>query len=174
MLVQSNPQLHEHKVTKFIFANFKHPTCVCFYLDFFVSMSRKITPLSTLLTNFSWIWCALSSLMDSAWLAIASCMVLMHGSVVLSRLQGMMGGYGPMMPMQGPHEGMVGMGSMPLHHMGVPALHHHLQPGMPGFPGMPYPGKDTPYHFPPSHAHAVASCLPLTRWRGYLYHRLRY
>ncbi|XP_061114170.1 polybromo 1, like isoform X3 [Conger conger] len=53
---------------------------------------------------------------------------------------GMMGGYGPpMMPMQGPHEG-IGMGSMPLHHMGVPALHHHLQPGMPGFPGMPYPG----------------------------------
>ncbi|XP_064154840.1 protein polybromo-1-like isoform X1 [Anguilla rostrata] len=59
----------------------------------------------------------------------------------MTPVSGMMGGYGPpMMPMQGPHEGMVGMGSMPPHHMGVPVLPHHLQPGMPGFPGMPYPG----------------------------------
>ncbi|XP_048874224.1 protein polybromo-1 isoform X3 [Brienomyrus brachyistius] len=54
---------------------------------------------------------------------------------------GMMGGYGPpIMPMQGPLEGMVGMGNMPPHHMGVPAMPHHPPPGMPGFPGMPNPG----------------------------------
>ncbi|KAJ8378965.1 hypothetical protein AAFF_G00232590 [Aldrovandia affinis] len=56
-------------------------------------------------------------------------------------VSGMMGPYGPpVMPMQGPLEGMVGMGSMPPHHMGLPAFPHHLQPGMSGFPGMPYPG----------------------------------
>ncbi|KAI1892708.1 hypothetical protein AGOR_G00136330 [Albula goreensis] len=59
----------------------------------------------------------------------------------MTPVSGMMGAYGPpIMPMQGPLEGMAGMGSMPPHHMGVPAMPHHLQPGMPGFPGMPYPG----------------------------------
>ncbi|XP_028681002.1 LOW QUALITY PROTEIN: protein polybromo-1 [Erpetoichthys calabaricus] len=54
---------------------------------------------------------------------------------------GMKGGYGPpMLPFQGPVDGMVSMGSMPLHHLGVPPLPHHLPPGMPGIPGIPYPG----------------------------------
>ncbi|XP_066553990.1 protein polybromo-1 isoform X5 [Amia ocellicauda] len=54
---------------------------------------------------------------------------------------GMMGGYGPpMLPLQGPVDGMVNLGSMQPHHMGVPPLPHHLQPGMPGIPGIPYPG----------------------------------
>ncbi|XP_018617666.1 protein polybromo-1-like isoform X1 [Scleropages formosus] len=59
----------------------------------------------------------------------------------MTPVSGMMSGYGPpIMPMQGPLEGMVGMGSMPPHHMGVPAMPHHSPPGVPGFPGMPYPG----------------------------------
>nr|XP_046166009.1 protein polybromo-1-like isoform X2 [Oncorhynchus gorbuscha] len=59
---------------------------------------------------------------------------------------GMMGAYGPPygMPMQGPHEGLLGMGPMPPHHMG-PMPPQHLQPGMPGYhPGMPYPGMMGP------------------------------
>ncbi|XP_041743789.2 polybromo 1, like isoform X4 [Coregonus clupeaformis] len=59
---------------------------------------------------------------------------------------GMMGAYGPpySMPMQGPHEGLLGMGPMPPHHMG-PMPPQHLQPGMPGYhPGMPYPGMMGP------------------------------
>uniref|UniRef100_A0A8C8M1Q8 Protein polybromo-1 n=1 Tax=Oncorhynchus tshawytscha TaxID=74940 RepID=A0A8C8M1Q8_ONCTS len=58
--------------------------------------------------------------------------------------EGMMGAYGPPygMPMQGPYEGLLGMGPMPPHHMGsMPP--QHFQPGMPGYhPGMPHPGKD--------------------------------
>uniref|UniRef100_A0A673YJ11 Protein polybromo-1 n=1 Tax=Salmo trutta TaxID=8032 RepID=A0A673YJ11_SALTR len=60
--------------------------------------------------------------------------------------EGMMGAYGPPygMPMQGPHEGLLGMGPMPPHHMG-PMPPQHLQPGMPGYhPGMPYPGMMGP------------------------------
>ncbi|XP_056606177.1 polybromo 1, like isoform X1 [Triplophysa dalaica] len=56
---------------------------------------------------------------------------------------GMMGNYGsPYMPMQGPPEGMMGMGGTPPHHMGVPLLpsQHYLPPGMAGYPGMPLPG----------------------------------
>uniref|UniRef100_A0A8C2L4U9 Protein polybromo-1 n=1 Tax=Cyprinus carpio TaxID=7962 RepID=A0A8C2L4U9_CYPCA len=56
---------------------------------------------------------------------------------------GMMGNYGPpYMPMQGPSEGMMGMGGTPPHSMGVPQLpsHHYLLPGMAGYPGMPHPG----------------------------------
>ncbi|XP_064161335.1 protein polybromo-1-like isoform X3 [Anguilla rostrata] len=54
---------------------------------------------------------------------------------------GMMGACGlPMLPLQGPVDGIVSMGSMPPHHMGLPALPHHLPPGVSGFPGMPYPG----------------------------------
>lgn len=64
--------------------------------------------------------------------------------------QGMMGAYGhPYMPMQGPHEGLLGMGPMPPHHMAP----HHLPPGMPGYPGMPHPGKDPR----PSHTCSVVS-----------------
>ncbi|KAL0978139.1 hypothetical protein UPYG_G00166640 [Umbra pygmaea] len=54
---------------------------------------------------------------------------------------GMMG-YAPPygMPMQGPYEGLLGMGQMPPHHMG-PMPPQHFQPGMPGYhPGMPHPG----------------------------------
>ncbi|XP_076870387.1 polybromo 1, like isoform X3 [Brachyhypopomus gauderio] len=56
---------------------------------------------------------------------------------------GMMGNYGPpFMPMQGPPEGMMGMGGTSPHPMGVAPLppHHYLPPGMTGYPGMPSPG----------------------------------
>ncbi|KAM6981128.1 polybromo 1, like [Aplochiton taeniatus] len=47
---------------------------------------------------------------------------------------GMMGAYGPpYMPMQGPHEGLLGVG---------PPL--HLPPGMSGYPGMAHPGMMPP------------------------------
>ncbi|XP_055068904.2 polybromo 1, like isoform X2 [Misgurnus anguillicaudatus] len=58
---------------------------------------------------------------------------------------GMMGNYGPpYMPMQGPSEGMMGMGGTPPHLMGVPQLpsQHYLPPGMAGYPGMPHPGMN--------------------------------
>ncbi|XP_015202662.1 protein polybromo-1 isoform X2 [Lepisosteus oculatus] len=46
---------------------------------------------------------------------------------------GMMGGFGPpMLPLQGSVDGMVSMGSMQPHHMGVPPLTHHLPPGVIG------------------------------------------
>lgn len=54
-----------------------------------------------------------------------------------------MGNYGPpFMPMQGPPEGMMGMGGTPPHPMGVPPLppQHYFPPGMAGYPGMPPPG----------------------------------
>uniref|UniRef100_A0A3P8ZCP2 Protein polybromo-1 n=1 Tax=Esox lucius TaxID=8010 RepID=A0A3P8ZCP2_ESOLU len=84
-----------------------------------------------------------------------SCMSLMHGYVVVvlspgpASSKGMMG-YGPTygMPMQGPYEGLLGMGPMPPHHMG-PMPPQHFQPGMPGYhPGMPHTGKD--HNHPPS------------------------
>uniref|UniRef100_W5MX36 Protein polybromo-1 n=1 Tax=Lepisosteus oculatus TaxID=7918 RepID=W5MX36_LEPOC len=54
---------------------------------------------------------------------------------------GMMGGFGPpMLPLQGSVDGMVSMGSMQPHHMGVPPLTHHLPPGMPVIPGIPFSG----------------------------------
>uniref|UniRef100_A0A672N6T1 Protein polybromo-1 n=1 Tax=Sinocyclocheilus grahami TaxID=75366 RepID=A0A672N6T1_SINGR len=56
--------------------------------------------------------------------------------------EGIMGNYGlPYMPMQGPSEGMMGMGGTPPHPMGVPQLpsQHYLLPGMAGYPGMPHP-----------------------------------
>uniref|UniRef100_A0AAY4CCS3 Protein polybromo-1 n=1 Tax=Denticeps clupeoides TaxID=299321 RepID=A0AAY4CCS3_9TELE len=62
--------------------------------------------------------------------------------------EGMMGAYGPpFMPMQGPPEGLMGMGIVPPHPMGVPALSHQQQlpPCMPGYPGMPTPGKEQRY-----------------------------
>uniref|UniRef100_A0A8C6Q7Q7 Protein polybromo-1 n=1 Tax=Nothobranchius furzeri TaxID=105023 RepID=A0A8C6Q7Q7_NOTFU len=56
--------------------------------------------------------------------------------------EGMMGAYGPpYMPMQGPHEGLLSVAPMPPHSGGVPHLPpHHLQQGMPGYPGMPHQG----------------------------------
>uniref|UniRef100_A0A8B9JZJ6 Protein polybromo-1 n=1 Tax=Astyanax mexicanus TaxID=7994 RepID=A0A8B9JZJ6_ASTMX len=62
-------------------------------------------------------------------------------------MPGMMGNYGPpFMPMQGPPEGMMGMGGTPPHPMGVPPLppQHYFPPGMAGYPGMPPPGKNNP------------------------------
>ncbi|XP_047439058.1 polybromo 1, like isoform X1 [Mugil cephalus] len=55
---------------------------------------------------------------------------------------GMMGAYGPpYMPMQGPHEGLLSVAPMPPHPAGGPhLLPHHLQQGMPGYPGMPHQG----------------------------------
>uniref|UniRef100_A0A3P8T0U5 Protein polybromo-1 n=1 Tax=Amphiprion percula TaxID=161767 RepID=A0A3P8T0U5_AMPPE len=56
--------------------------------------------------------------------------------------EGMMGAYGPpYMPMQGPHEGLLSVATMPPHPAGGPHLPpHHLQQGMPGYPGMPHQG----------------------------------
>uniref|UniRef100_A0A673MT31 Protein polybromo-1 n=1 Tax=Sinocyclocheilus rhinocerous TaxID=307959 RepID=A0A673MT31_9TELE len=68
--------------------------------------------------------------------------------------EGMMGNYGPpYMSMQGPSEGMMGMGGTPPHPMGVPQLpsQHYLLPGMAGYPGMPHLGKN-------SDAKAEADC----------------
>lgn len=59
----------------------------------------------------------------------------------------MMGNYGPpFMPMQGPPDGMMGMGGTPPHPMGVTALppQHYFASGMAGYPGMPHPGKKHP------------------------------
>ncbi|XP_029286724.1 polybromo 1, like isoform X3 [Cottoperca gobio] len=55
---------------------------------------------------------------------------------------GMMGAYGtPYMPMQGPHEGLLSVAPMSPHPAGGPFLPlHHLQQGMPGYPGMPHQG----------------------------------
>lgn len=57
--------------------------------------------------------------------------------------KGMMGAYGPpYMSMQGPHEGLLSVAPMPPHPTGGPHLPpHHLQQGMPGYPGMPHQGK---------------------------------
>ncbi|XP_070707764.1 polybromo 1, like isoform X2 [Pempheris klunzingeri] len=59
---------------------------------------------------------------------------------------GMMGAYGPpYMPMQGPHEGLLSVAPMPPHSVGGPHLPpHHLQQGMPGYPGMPHQGMMAP------------------------------
>lgn len=50
------------------------------------------------------------------------------------------------MPMQGPPDGMMGMGGTPPHAMGVPALppQHYFTSGMAGYPGMPPSGKKHP------------------------------
>uniref|UniRef100_A0AAQ4RC94 Polybromo 1, like n=1 Tax=Gasterosteus aculeatus aculeatus TaxID=481459 RepID=A0AAQ4RC94_GASAC len=80
----------------------------------------------------------------------------------------------PYMPMQGPHEGLLSVATMLPHHAGGPLLpHHHLQQGMPGYPGMlhqvyfycffqpgmfspgphappPYPGQGSPSHLQPT------------------------
>ncbi|KAL6112032.1 pbrm1 [Pungitius sinensis] len=59
---------------------------------------------------------------------------------------GMMGAYGqPYMPMQGPHEGLLSVATMLPHHAGGPLLpHHHLQQGVPGYPGMLHQGMMGP------------------------------
>lgn len=57
----------------------------------------------------------------------------------------------PMVPHhQGP-DGMVSIPGMPSHPMGVPILPHHLPPSMPGFPGIPYLGKNGFCASPPYH-----------------------
>ncbi|XP_070815734.1 polybromo 1, like isoform X3 [Chaetodon trifascialis] len=55
---------------------------------------------------------------------------------------GMMGAYGPpYIPMQGPNEGLLSVAPMPPHPAGGPHLPpHHLQQGMPGYPGMLHQG----------------------------------
>ncbi|XP_022602475.1 protein polybromo-1-like isoform X2 [Seriola dumerili] len=60
----------------------------------------------------------------------------------MTPVSGMMGAYGPpYMPMQGPHEGLLSVAPMPPHPAGGPHLPpHHLQQGMPGYPGMPHQG----------------------------------
>ncbi|XP_056129440.1 polybromo 1, like [Lampris incognitus] len=64
----------------------------------------------------------------------------------MTPVSGMMGGYGPpYMPMQGPHEGLLGVAPMPPHSLGGPPLPpHHLQQGIPGYPGIPPPGMMSP------------------------------
>uniref|UniRef100_A0A4W6D6Q9 Protein polybromo-1 n=1 Tax=Lates calcarifer TaxID=8187 RepID=A0A4W6D6Q9_LATCA len=61
----------------------------------------------------------------------------------MTPVSGMMGAYGPpYMSMQGPHEGLLSVATMPPHPAGGPHLPpHHLQQGMPGYPGMPHQGK---------------------------------
>ncbi|KAL7407804.1 hypothetical protein ABVT39_013779 [Epinephelus coioides] len=57
----------------------------------------------------------------------------------MTPVSGMMGAYGPpYMPMQGPHEGLLSVATMSPHPAGMPL--HHLQQGMPGYPGMPHQG----------------------------------
>uniref|UniRef100_UPI0037E8AB68 polybromo 1, like isoform X1 n=1 Tax=Semicossyphus pulcher TaxID=241346 RepID=UPI0037E8AB68 len=62
----------------------------------------------------------------------------------MTPVSGMMRAYGPpYMPMQGPHEGLLSVAPMPP----VGGLHlspHHLQQGMPGYPGMPHQGMMAP------------------------------
>lgn len=97
-----------------------------------------------------------------------------HGSLVLSLLfltQGMMGAYGPpFMPMQGPPpEGMMGMGGVPPHPMGVPmplSHQHQLPAGMPGYPGMPHPGKEQKLPARSSPVTLLSDGLCSPWWRG--------
>lgn len=60
----------------------------------------------------------------------------------MTPVSGMMGAYGPpYMPMQGPHEGLLSVATLPPHPAGGPHLPpHHLLQGMPGYPGMPHQG----------------------------------
>lgn len=85
--------------------------------------------------------------------------------------KGMMGAYGPpYMPMQGPHEGLLSVAPMPPHPTGGPHLPpHHLQQGMPGYPGMPHQGKGRC----PSHTCKVTSSRVSPAGGVYLVHRLR-
>uniref|UniRef100_A0A3Q3G5U8 Protein polybromo-1 n=1 Tax=Labrus bergylta TaxID=56723 RepID=A0A3Q3G5U8_9LABR len=78
--------------------------------------------------------------------------------------EGMMGAYPPYMSMQGPHEGLLSVAPMPPHPAGGPFLSpHHLQQGMPGYPGIPgphapppYPGQGQPSHLQPTSPMFVA------------------
>ncbi|XP_076845383.1 protein polybromo-1 isoform X5 [Brachyhypopomus gauderio] len=59
----------------------------------------------------------------------------------MTPMAGMMGSYRlPMLPLQGPVDGIVTVAGMPPHHMGVPVLPPYFPPGMSGFPGMLHPG----------------------------------
>lgn len=84
--------------------------------------------------------------------------------------QGMMGAYGPpYMALQGPHEGLLSVAPMPPHPTGGPHLPpHHLQQGMPGYPGMLHQGKG---HCP-SHTCSVTSNRVSPAGGVYLVHRL--
>ena len=84
--------------------------------------------------------------------------------------QGMMGAYGPpYMPMQSPHEGLLSVATMPPHPVGGPHLPpHHLQQGMPGYPGMLHQGKG---HCP-SHTCSVTFSRVSPAGGVYLVHRL--
>ncbi|XP_060898960.1 polybromo 1, like [Labrus mixtus] len=63
----------------------------------------------------------------------------------MTPVSGMMGAYPPYMSMQGPHEGLLSVAPMPPHPTGGPFLSpHHLQQGMPGYPGMPHQGMMGP------------------------------
>ncbi|XP_020484660.1 polybromo 1, like isoform X2 [Labrus bergylta] len=63
----------------------------------------------------------------------------------MTPVSGMMGAYPPYMSMQGPHEGLLSVAPMPPHPAGGPFLSpHHLQQGMPGYPGMPHQGMMGP------------------------------
>lgn len=83
--------------------------------------------------------------------------------------QGMMGAYPPYMPMQGPHEGLLSVAPMPPHPVGGPHLPpHHLQQGMPGYPGMLHQGKGRC----PSHTCSVTSSPVSPAGGVYLVHGL--
>lgn len=91
------------------------------------------------------------------------CMVVLLSSPRPFFPQGMMGAYGPpYMPMQGPHEGLLSVATMPPHAAG--GLHlppHLLQQGMPGYPGMPHQGKErcSCPRATPAQSHPVVSLL---------------
>ncbi|KAI3370004.1 hypothetical protein L3Q82_024808, partial [Scortum barcoo] len=86
----------------------------------------------------------------------------------MSPVSGMMGAYGPPY-MQGPHEGLLSVAPMPPHPAGGPHLPpHHLQQGMPGYPGMLHQGKG---HCP-SHTRSITSSRVSPAGGVYLVHRL--
>uniref|UniRef100_A0A7N8XGM9 Protein polybromo-1 n=1 Tax=Mastacembelus armatus TaxID=205130 RepID=A0A7N8XGM9_9TELE len=76
----------------------------------------------------------LSRLVGTEWRNLEACKK--------AEYEGMMGAYGPpYMPMQGPHEGLLSVAPLPPHPAGGAHLSpHHLQQGMPGYPGMPHQG----------------------------------
>ena len=98
----------------------------------------------------------------------AACHLCMDMSSPRPLPQGMFGAYGPpYMPMQGPHEGLLSVAPVPPHPAGGPHLPpHHLQQGMPGYPGMLHQGKG---HCP-SHTCSVTSSRVSPAGGVYLVH----